>query len=203
MSEIVVYRHPMSGHAHRVELFLRLLDVPFRVVDVDLAAGAQKKPEFLKMNPFGQVPVIQDGDVTLADSNAILVYLAGRYDRSGSWYPRDALTAARIQLWLSAAAGPLASGPAMARFIKVFRAPLDHARAAAISEQLFKVLDEALANQAFLVGATPTIADIAMYTYTAHAPEGAVSLEPYGNIRAWLERVESLPAFVPMAKAGG
>jgi glutathione S-transferase len=203
MSEIVVYRHPMSGHAHRVELFLRLLDVPFRVVDVDLAAGAQKKPEFLKMNPFGQVPVIQDGDVTLADSNAILVYLAGRYDRSGSWYPRDALTAARIQLWLSAAAGPLASGPAMARFIKVFRAPLDHARAAAISEQLFKVLDQALANQAFLVGATPTIADIAMYTYTAHAPEGAVSLEPYGNIRAWLERVESLPAFVPMAKAGG
>jgi glutathione S-transferase len=203
MSEIVVYRHPMSGHAHRVELFLRLLDVPFRVVDVDLAAGAQKKPEFLKMNPFGQVPVIQDGDVTLADSNAILVYLAGRYDRSGSWYPRDALTAARIQLWLSAAAGPLASGPAMARFIKVFGAPLAHARAAAISEQLFKVLDEALANQAFLVGATPTIADIAMYTYTAHAPEGAVSLEPYGNIRAWLERVESLPAFVPMAKAGG
>ena len=196
MSEIVVYRHPMSGHAHRVELFLRVLNVPFRVVDVDLAAGAQKKPEFLKMNPFGQVPVIQDGDVTLADSNAILVYLAGRYDRSGSWYPRDALTAGRIQLWLSA-------GPAMARFIKVFGAPLDHARAAAISEQLFKVLDQALANQAFLVGATPTIADIAMYTYTAHAPEGAVSLEPYGNIRAWLERVESLPAFVPMAKAGG
>ena len=109
MSEIVVYRHPMSGHAHRVELFLRVLNVPFRVVDVDLAAGAQKKPEFLKMNPFGQVPVIQDGDVTLADSNAILVYLAGRYDRSGSWYPRDALTAGRIQLWLSAAAPTLNS----------------------------------------------------------------------------------------------
>jgi glutathione S-transferase len=202
MSDVVVHRHALSGHAHRVELFLRLLKVPFRVVDVDLAAGAQKKPEFLKMNPFGQVPVIQDGDVTLADSNAVLVYLAGRYDKSGSWYPRDPLTAGRIQLWLSAAAGPLASGPAMARFIKVFRAPLDHARAAAISEQLFKVIDQALASQAFLVGATPTIADIAMYTYTAHAPEGAVSLEPYGNIRAWLERIEALPNFVSMPKAG-
>jgi glutathione S-transferase len=203
MSDIVVYRHALSGHAHRVELFLRLLKVPFRVADVDLAAGAQKKPEFLKMNPFGQVPVIQDGDVTLADSNAILVYLAGKYDKSGTWYPRDPLTAGRIQQWLSAAAGPLASGPAMARFIKVFRAPLDHASAVAASERLFKVLDQALASQKFLVGAAPTIADIAMYTYTAHAPEGAVSLEPYGNIRAWLARVEALPGFVPMAKAGG
>jgi glutathione S-transferase len=202
MSEIVVYRHALSGHAHRVELFLRLLNVPFRVVDVDLATGAQKKPEFLKMNPFGQVPVIQDGDVTLADSNAILVYLAGRYDKTGTWYPRDPLAAGRIQQWLSAAAGPLASGPAMARFIKVFGAKLDHARAAAISEQLFKVLDEALASDEYLVGAAPTIADIAMYTYTAHAPEGAVSLEPYGHIRAWLERIEALPGFVPMPKAG-
>ncbi len=203
MSDLVVYRHALSGHAHRVELFLSLLKVPFRVVDVDLAAGAHKKPEFLRLNPFGQVPVIQDGDATLADSNAILVYLAGKYDKSGSWYPRDALTAGRIQQWLSAAAGPLAAGPAMARFIKVFGAPLDHARAAAISEELFKVLDAALAGQAFLVGATPTIADLAMYTYTAHAPEGAVSLEPYRSIRAWLARIEALPGFVAMPKAGG
>ena len=198
MSEIVVYRHVLSGHAHRVELFLSLLKVPFRVVDVDLMAGAQKKPEFLRLNPFGQVPVIQDGDVTLADSNAILVYLAERYDESGAWYPRDALTAGRIQQWLSVAAGQLAAGPAMARFIKGFGAPLEHAPTVAISEQLFKVLDQALAGQAFLVGATPTIADLAMYTYTAHAPEGGVSLEPYGNIRAWIARVEALPGFVAM-----
>lgn len=200
MNEIVVYRHALSGHAHRVELFLKLLEVPFRVVDVDLAAGAQKKSEFLRLNPFGQVPVIQDGDVTLADSNAILVYLAARYDKSGTWYPRDAVTAGRIQQWLSVAAGQLASGPAMARFIKLFRAPLDYTAAAAISEQLFKVLDQALAKQHFLTGATPTIADISMYSYTAHAPEGGISLEPYPNIRAWLARVEALPGFVPMPR---
>ncbi len=200
MNEIVVYRHALSGHAHRVELFLSLLEVPFRVVDVDLMAGAHKKPEYLSKNPFGQVPVIEDGDVTLADSNAILVYLAGRYDKSGTWYPRDALAAARIQQWLSVAAGQLASGPAIARFIKLFGAPLDYERAAAISEQLFKVLDEALAAQPFLTGATPTIADIAMYTYTAHAPEGEISLGPYGNIRAWIARVEALPGFVPMQR---
>lgn len=200
MDEIVVYRHALSGHAHRVELFLALLGRPFRTVDVDLPAGAQKAPEFLKLNPFGQVPVIEDGDVTLADSNAILVYLAARYDESGSWYPRGALAAARVQQWLSVAAGQLASGPAIARFIKLFGAPLDYARAEAISKQLFAVLDPALEDQAFLIGTAPTIADVSMYTYTAHAPEGGISLEPYPNIRAWIARIEALPGFVPMQR---
>lgn len=202
MNPIVVYRHALSGHAHRVELFVSLLGLPMRLVDVDLAAGAQKKPEFLKMNPFGQVPVIEDGEVTLADSNAILVYLALRYDPSGAWYPREPLAAARVQQWLSVAAGQLAGGPAMARFIKVFGAPLDYERPAALAAQLFGVLDAALAREAFLAGPSPTIADVAMYTYTAHAPEGGVSLEPHRNIRAWIARIEALPRFVAMPRAG-
>jgi glutathione S-transferase len=201
MKDIVLYRHPLSGHAHRVELFASLLGLPVRLVDVDLAAGEQKKPEFLRKNPFGQVPVIEDGDVTLADSNAILVYLAGRYDESAAWLPREPLAAARVQRWLSVAAGPLAAGPATARLIKVFGAPLDHARAAAIAGQLFAVVDDALGKQAFLTGASPTIADVAIYSYTAHAPEGAVSLAPYANIRSWLARVEALPRFVPMQRS--
>jgi glutathione S-transferase len=201
MNTIVLYRHPVSGHAHRVELFLSLLKLPFRLVDVDLMAGAQKKPDFLRKNPFGQVPVIEDGDVTLADSNAILVYLAGRYDESGTWYPREALAAARVQQWLSVAAGQLAAGPGAARLVKLFGFPLDHARAVAVSGQLLPVLDRVLSTQAFLTGTTPTIADVAIYSYTALAPEGEVSLEPYGNIRAWLARVEALPGFVPMQRA--
>ena len=201
MNDIVVYRHPLSGHAHRVELLLSLLKLPHRLVDVDLAGRAQKAPEFLRKNPFGQVPVIEDGDVTLADSNAILVYLALRYDKNRTWYPRDPVDVARVQQWLSVAAGQLASGPALARVIKVFGAPLDHARAVAIAGQLFPVLDQALAKSAFLLGPTPTIADVAIYSYTAHAPEGDVSLEPYANVRAWLARIEALPGFVAMPPA--
>ena len=201
MKPIILYRNPLSGHAHRVELFLSLLKVPFQLVDVNLRAGEQKQPDFLRKNPFGQVPVIEDGDVTLADSNAILVYLAERYDKSGSWYPRDALAAARVQQWLSVAAGQLAAGPATARGIKLFGFPLDHARAVTVAGQLLPVLDQALAQQAFLAGGAPTIADVAIYSYTALAPEGEVSLEPYGNIRAWLARVEALPGFVPMQRA--
>jgi glutathione S-transferase len=200
MNPIVLYRNPLSGHAHRVELFCSLLQLPVRLVDVNLRGGEQKKPEFLRKNPFGQVPVIEDGDVTLADSNAILVYLAGRYDKTGSWYPREPLAAARVQQWLSVAAGQLAAGPATARGVKVFGFPLDHARAAAVAGQLFAVLEQALAKQPYLTGSTPTIADVAIYSYTALAPEGELSLEPYGNIRAWLARIEALPGFVPMPR---
>ena len=200
MSPIVLYRFPVSGHAHRVQLFLSLLKLPVRLVDVDLRAGAQKAPEFLRKNPFGQVPVIEDGDLTLADSNAILVYLADRYDESGAWHPRDPAALARVQQWLSAAAGPLAAGPSTARAIKLFGRPLDHALAVTVANQLFAVLEQTLAKQPFLTGAQPTIADVAMYTYTAHAPEGGLSLEPYAHIRAWLARIEALPGFVPMQR---
>lgn len=70
---IRLYGFALSGHCHRVELFLALLDLPCTYVQMDLPAGEHKRPEFLALNPFGQVPVIQDGGVTLGDSNAILV----------------------------------------------------------------------------------------------------------------------------------
>lgn len=199
-SPLRLYRFPLSGHSHRVELLLSLLQLPFVPIDVDLAKGAHRTPGFLAKNPFGQVPVIEDGDVTLSDSNAILVYLASRYDTTGRWLPRDPLSAARIQQWLAVAAGPLAYGPAAARLVTVFGAKLDHERAKTIAAQLYKVVDAHLSERLFLVGDIPTIADVALYSYTAHAPEGGVSLDDYGHVRAWLARIEKLPRFVPMQR---
>jgi len=199
---IRLYRHALSGHAHRVELFLSLLGLPCELIDVNMVRGAHKAPDFIaKKNPFGQVPVIEDGDVAIADSNAILVYLATRYDATGRWLPRDAVAAARVQQWLSVAAGQLACGPSMARLAVVFGARLDLDRAQAIARQLYDVLDGYLAEREFLVGNTPTIADVAIYSYTAHAPEGGVSLDPYGHVRAWLARIEALAGFVPMRRS--
>jgi glutathione S-transferase len=196
---IRLYRHALSGHAHRVELFLSLLGLPCEKIDVDMVRGAHKAPEFMaRNNPFGQVPVIEDGDIAIADSNAILVYLATRYDAGGPWLPRDAVGAARVQQWLSVAAGQLAYGPSAARLAKLFGARLDLDRAQAISRQLFDVLDHELAKRPYLAGDSPTIADVALYAYAAHAPEGDVPLEPYGHMRAWLARIEALPGFVPM-----
>jgi glutathione S-transferase len=201
-SPIRLHRLNISGHCHRVQLLLSMLDLPYELVEVDLARGAHKTPDFLAMNAFGQVPVIEDGALTLGDSNAILVYLASRYDHPGTWYPRDAEGAARVQRWLSVAAGQLASGPATARTAQLFRRAIDLPRVHEIAHQLFKVLDGHLADAPFLTGASPTIADLAMYSYTAHADEGGLSLESHGHIRAWLSRVEALPRFIPMKRAG-
>ena len=198
---IKLYRAAISGHAHRVELFLSLLDLPFELIHVDLAAGAHKKPEFLAINPFGQVPVMVDGDVTLADSNAILVYLTLRYAaHAEQWLPTEPVAAAAVQRWLSVAAGLLAFGPAAARRIALFKQTISADEAIARSHALFAVMEQQLALSAFLVGSTPTLADIANYSYVARAPEGNVSLIGYPNLRAWLARIEALPGFVPMVK---
>ncbi len=196
---IKLYRHPLSGHAHRAELLLSLLGLEFELIDVDLAGGAQKNPEFLAKNPFGQVPALDDDDVTVWDSNAILVYLAKKYG-ADHWLPGDPVEAARVQAWLSIAAGQIASGPAAARLVTVFGANLDHERAKTIANALFATMDQFLAERAYLAGSHPTIADVAGYSYIAHAPEGGVSLDPYPHIRAWLGRIEALEGFTPMQK---
>jgi glutathione S-transferase len=196
---IRLYRHALSGHCHRVELMLSLLGLRSEMVDVDLLQGAHKRPEFLVKNPWGQIPVLEDGDFTLADSNAILVYLVSRYAPDGPWLPRDPLGQARVQRWFSVAAGPLASGPATLRAAAVFQRTVDEQPLRVRSTQLLDVLAQELGSQAFLLGTNPTLADVAMYAYVARAPEGGVSLAGYPQVRAWLGRIEQLPGFVPMA----
>ncbi|AZC21693.1 glutathione S-transferase family protein [Pseudomonas sp. CMR5c] len=194
---IKFYNFPRSGHAHRVELMLSLLELPVETIFVDLAKGAHKQPEFLALNAFGQVPVIDDQGVVIADSNAILVYLAQRYG-DGRWLPTDPVGAAQVQRWLSVAAGPIAFGPAAARLITVFGATFNPEEVIARAHVLLKVMDQELAGRPFLVGQQATIADVAGYSYIAHAPEGNVSLADYPHVRAWLERIEALPGFVAM-----
>ncbi len=196
-----LHRFPISGHSHRAELMLSLLGLRAELVTVDLPNGEHKLPAFLAKNSFGQVPVLEDGALTLSDSNAILVYLAERYDEANRYWPRDPAGRAQVQRWLSVAAGQLAAGPAAARLVRIFNAPLDHALAVRKAHDLFTLLDQELSARPFLVGETPTLADVALYTYTAHAPEGDVSLEPYPAIRSWLSRIEALPGFVPMPRS--
>lgn len=199
---IKVYSSSISGHAHRVRLFLSLLGLPFEVVEIDLAAKVQRTPEFLRRNAFGQVPVIEDGDVTLADSNAILLYLNERYAPDPArWLPRDPIGAARVQRWLSVAAGPLAQGPSMARVIVLLGLATDPSDVIARSHNLLGVMEGELSDRPYLAGESATLADLANYSYVAHVPEGNVSLEPYPKVREWLARIEDLPGFVPMDRS--
>lgn len=198
MSTITLYRHALSGHSHRVEVLLSILGLRADIVNIDLANGEHKQPDFLAKNRFGQVPVLEDDSTVVSDSNAILVYLAGKYDAAHHWLPQDPVAAAEVQRFLSIAAGKIAFGPAAARLVNVFGATLDHANAINTAHAILSELDAHLEGRDWLATQHATIADIANYAYIAHAPEGDISLDNYTHVRAWLARIEQLPGFLPM-----
>ena len=193
-----IFNLDLSGHSHRVRLMASLLELNPTVIPVDLMNGAHKQADYLSINPFGQVPALQDGDVTLFDSNAILVFLATKYDGSETWYPRNPLEASQVQIWLSKASNELANSVAAARLVTVFKAGFDHQALLEKSAAFLSIVNKHLNARNWFVGNNPTIADVAMYSYIAHAPEGGIDLSEYPNIVSWVNHMEQLPGFIPM-----
>ncbi|EWH11669.1 glutathione S-transferase domain-containing protein [Catenovulum agarivorans DS-2] len=200
MNNLKLYGFELSGHSHRASVFLSLLGLKAKIIQVDLASGEHKQADFLAKNSFGQVPVLEDNGQFIADSNAILLYLATTYDPSRQWYPESPQQQAEIQRFLSTAAGPVAFGPARARIKHVFNHELDLVQAHQVSEQILTALNAHLAKRDWLAAKHATIADVANYSYIAHAPEGGIDLNLYPNVQAWLNRFEQLPGFVAMPK---
>lgn len=197
---LVLHGTKLSGHAHRVELLLRMLGLAYEYRSAP--ASVRGTPQFRALNPFGQIPVLQDGDLVLADSNAILVYLAKRYDAGGGWLPEEPSAAAQVQRWLSVAAGDVRFGPSLARAVTLWGFPGDAADGRRVAGVLLQFMEGHLAaERSFLAAERPTIADLACYSYVAHAPEGGITLDPYPAVRAWLGRVEALPGFEPMPRS--
>lgn len=189
-----LYYATPSGHAHRARLFFSLIGQPVEIVDIDLTKGEHKTPEFLKLNSFGQLPVLDDDGLVIADSNAILVYAATKFRRS-DWLPDDAAGAAIVQRWLSVAAGEIAYGPSAARLITLFGAELNADEAIKRAHSILTLIDAELDGRLWIAADRPTIADVALYSYIAAAPEGNVDVSGYARINAWLKRVEALPGF--------
>ena len=187
---------PLSGHTHKVELFLRLLGLPFDYVHAPRETWSSEA--FGRLNPLRQIPVLEDGDLVLTDSNAILVYLARQYDPDGPWLPEDPIGAAETQRWFSLAAGEVRFGPGMARLIKLLGVPGDLEGAQAMAKRLLGVMELRLTAAPWLVGHGLTLADIACYPYVACAPEGGVPLDGYPAVQAWIARLEATPGVTPM-----
>ncbi len=197
---IRLYRHALSGHCHRVELLLALLHLPYELVDINLQQGEHKTPAFLQLNPFGLLPVIDDNGTVVADSAAIMVYLARQY--GGEHYlPESPQATAAVQRWLAVAAGPLASGPAAARLATLFNKPVEIQQVLQTAHDLLQVMEHWLSTHTFLAAEHETLADLAFYAYIAHAPEGNVSLAAYPHVQQWLDRIEQLPDFIPMQRS--
>ena len=196
---ITLYGHEASGNSYKVRLFLELLGLDYDWVKIDLLTGAHQAPDFLALNSFGQVPVLVDGDVTLADAQAILVYLARQYG-GDPWLPTEALPLAQVVRWLSTTAGEVRQGPEHARLHYLFGVTsINIDRAHQRSEYILTLLDQHLGSRQWLEFERPTIADIAVFPYVAQARDGKVDLDPYPQVLAWIDRVKQLPGFIPMA----
>ncbi|WP_016948736.1 glutathione S-transferase family protein [Anabaena sp. PCC 7108] len=196
---IQLHGHEISGNSYKAHLMLSLLNLEYEWIRVDLMKGEHKSPEYLAINPFGQVPLLVDGETQLADAQAILVYLARQYGGE-QWLPVDALPMAQVIRWLSTAAGEVRQGPENARLYYLFGAGtnINIERATQKAEFILKQLEQHLSTRNWLEFEHPTIADVAIYPYIALARDGKIELDTYPHVLNWIERVKQLPGYIPM-----
>ena len=194
----------LSGNCYKLRLLMRILGLEYETVFVDFYPGRQhRSAAFLRLNPLGQIPVLEDGDLVLRDAQAILVYLACRYDATLQWYPEDAVARGRIAQWLAFADRITATASA-ARLHDSFFYEFDVAACRRGAHALFRILDEHLwfgerEGQGWIAaGAHPSIADLACFPYVMLSEEGGIPREDYPAIRRWTDRVKAIPGFIVM-----
>lgn len=194
---ITLYDFELSGSCYKIRLLLSMLGQRYERVNVDFVNKEHKTDRYLALNAFGEIPILYDGELRLRDAQAIMVYLARKYDKTNRWYPDDPQATGRIQQWLSTGGGEVMNA-AGARLVKILNYPLDLEKLHAGAHRVFKILDDHLADREFLELGHPTIGDIACFPYTALAGEGGIDLTPYKNVLAWIERMKRIPGFIPM-----
>lgn len=175
---IKLYSHPRS-RGRLVEWYIKELDVDAEIVNLDMAAKEHKDAKYLALNPFGKVPAMEDGDLKLAESGAILLYLAEKY--GGLTTPEQR---ARANQWILFANSTLTQ----AIFIEAMRdkqfAPI------------FETLDKILGQHDFIDGPEFSVADISIAQTIAYIPMflPQLDLSPYPNVNAYVKRCRDRPA---------
>jgi glutathione S-transferase len=183
-----VYGTSASGNCHKVRMALDILGQPYEWREVDVMKGESQTPEFLAMNPNGQVPVLAiDGRTFLPESNAILWYLG----EDTPLVPAERLDRARMLQWMFFEQYSHEPAIAVARFIRCFLKKSDDARLPELTKRgnaALAVMERHLATHDFFVGEALTIADLALFAYTHKAEDGGFDLTPYPAVSAWLAR---------------
>jgi len=202
---IKLFDFELSGNCYKVRLMLSILGLPYETENIEFFPGRQHKSEaFLQINPLGQLPALQDGALTLRDAQAILVYLASRYDPDRRWYPADPETMGKVTMWLAFAEG-LTNSISSARLHDLFNYDFDAGKCRQRAHELLRVLDEHLwfeesQGRQWLCSADhATIADIACFPYVMLSDEADISLIDYPAVRRWTDRVKRLEGFTLMA----
>jgi glutathione S-transferase len=199
-STFTLYGSPNSQFTFKVALMLCLCGQSFSFRYISFRSGAHRTPEFLALSPFGQVPILKDGDRILCQSSAILEYLSEKLHRFGG---ADGAISQHIREFLFWDADRL--GPAVYRSHSfelgrqgLLPRPADPAVVVhyrELAEDAFTILDSKLSDSMFLVGTAPTIADIACYGEVAFAPLASLEIGSFRNIRRWEQRVAKLPGY--------
>lgn len=203
---ITLYDYELSGNCYKLRLFMNMLGVEYEKVGIEFFPGKEHKSDaFLAINPLGQLPVLDDDGFVLRDAQAVLTYLAARYDTSGRWYPTaDARDLAEVNMWL-AFANEITGTASAARLHDLLSYDLDAEKARAGAHALFRVLDERLWFSEredggwICQGDHPTVADIACFPYIMLSDQGSISLMDYPALRRWTDLVKRLPRFIPMS----
>ena len=202
---ITLYDFELSGNCYKLRLLMSILGVRYDIVPVDYYPGRENRADwFLQLNPFAQLPVLRDDDLVLADSGAILAYLAKRYDPSGLWFPDDPASTAQVLRWHGIADG-ITGTVAAARLSLSFGHDYDVPRCQREAHRIFRLMDEHLwfgereGRDWLCPSAHPTTADIACFPYVMLSEEAGVSRQDYPAIRRWTDRVRRIPGFVVMS----
>ena len=186
-----IYGDSISGNCQKVRWTADYLKRSYEWIETDILQGQSRTPEFLALNPAGQVPLVILGDGRpLAQSNAIILHLAEGSDL----IPADAYERARMLEWMFWEQYSHEPYVAVARFQVRYlgKAPGDlEPRLVERAKGALRRLDAALGESAFLANEGMSLADVALVAYTRVAPEAGFDLATYPNVVAWIARVEA------------
>lgn len=192
---IRVHATKASINGYKVRLLLSMLGVPYELQELDMYGGEHKREPYLSLNPFGQMPALTDGNYTIADSHACLVYVARKYDPSGRWFPSDAEGEAKVAEWLSKSANEVHQGPWMKR-AKIRRPDaikLSDEEIDARCDHILRIMDAELGKREWLALGRPTIADISCFGPISMLKVSNYDTDKWPNVTRWLERIRALP----------
>jgi glutathione S-transferase len=192
-----LFGFPPSGNTHKIRMLMQFLNIACDEVTINLKNGEHKQAAFLAINPRGQVPAMQTPDGLIADSHAILVYLASRHGK-GRWWPDSPIEQARVMEWISFSANEIHSG--MASLRKHLRLgiaiPKEHAEQ--VTHNSMQFLNSYLATARWLAGSEFSLADLCCLPYLALAHEAEFDLTPFPNVQAWIARCKQVPGIALM-----
>ena len=203
MTDLILHEYAASGNCYKVRLTAALLGLPLERRDYDIMAGETRSADFLaSVNANGRIPVLQDGDRFIPESNAACFYLA-----DSTWLiPEDRFERADMLRWLFWEQYNHEPNVATLRFWHGWIGEANwsdlqraqHPAKKAAGEAALRLMDDHLARHDWLVGDGLTLADIALYAYSHVAEGGGFTLADYPTVQAWLKRVEGVPGYLPM-----